>query len=296
MFLVMAVLAAASVSSVCLASTIPTTGLEAWLKADSITGVANGGSVATWTNSAGTGTTYNATASGTAMPTYYTSGINGRPVLSFDGSDDGMVMGATPMHNQSVFTIFAVIERATDPGTNAVIVGNIESTGGVRGMVFGTAGSVDSGINFNTSSVFYANGRNTANNSVRTTPVGSLTANTPHVISTSWVTGTGLTVYIDGVGPQALRSWVDGVTTNQVWMPTDPGLGIGTGLLISASWGIFKGDIAELIFYNGTLSSADYSAVDTYLYNKYVVPEPGTLALLATGLIGLLCYAWKKRR
>ena len=26
------------------------------------------------------------------------------------------------------------------------------------------------------------------------------------------------------------------------------------------------------------------------------VPEPGTLALLATGLIGLLCYAWRKRK
>jgi len=26
------------------------------------------------------------------------------------------------------------------------------------------------------------------------------------------------------------------------------------------------------------------------------VPEPGTLALLAAGLIGLLCYAWRKRR
>lgn len=27
-----------------------------------------------------------------------------------------------------------------------------------------------------------------------------------------------------------------------------------------------------------------------------VIPEPSTLALLATGLIGLLCYAWRKRR
>jgi hypothetical protein len=26
------------------------------------------------------------------------------------------------------------------------------------------------------------------------------------------------------------------------------------------------------------------------------VPEPGTLALLAAGLAGLLCYAWRKRR
>ena len=26
------------------------------------------------------------------------------------------------------------------------------------------------------------------------------------------------------------------------------------------------------------------------------VPEPSTLALIASGLIGLLCYAWRKRR
>ena len=27
-----------------------------------------------------------------------------------------------------------------------------------------------------------------------------------------------------------------------------------------------------------------------------MIPEPGTLALLATGLLGLLCYAWRKRK
>ncbi|MCG2685700.1 MAG: PEP-CTERM sorting domain-containing protein [Planctomycetales bacterium] len=26
------------------------------------------------------------------------------------------------------------------------------------------------------------------------------------------------------------------------------------------------------------------------------IPEPSTLALLAAGLLGLLCYAWRKRR
>ena len=31
-------------------------------------------------------------------------------------------------------------------------------------------------------------------------------------------------------------------------------------------------------------------------FDPYATPEPGTLVLLATGLIGLLCYAWRKRR
>jgi hypothetical protein len=35
---------------------------------------------------------------------------------------------------------------------------------------------------------------------------------------------------------------------------------------------------------------------DNMRMSSAVVPEPGTLALLATGLIGLLAYAWRKRK
>lgn len=34
----------------------------------------------------------------------------------------------------------------------------------------------------------------------------------------------------------------------------------------------------------------------TFLADLHAVPEPGTLALLAAGLISLVCYAWRKRR
>jgi hypothetical protein len=27
-----------------------------------------------------------------------------------------------------------------------------------------------------------------------------------------------------------------------------------------------------------------------------IVPEPGTIVLLAAGLLGLVCYAWRRRR
>ena len=43
-----------------------------------------------------------------------------------------------------------------------------------------------------------------------------------------------------------------------------------------------------------TPSSIYVGRVDEYRISQ--IPEPSTLALLATGLVGLLCYAWRKRR
>jgi hypothetical protein len=41
---------------------------------------------------------------------------------------------------------------------------------------------------------------------------------------------------------------------------------------------------------------AGWSIVDNVVGTSIAVPEPGALTLFVVGLIGLLCYAWKKRR
>ncbi len=56
---------------------------------------------------------------------------------------------------------------------------------------------------------------------------------------------------------------------------------------------LFAGYIAEIRIYND--ATVDRVAVESEMLATYV-PEPSMLALLATGLIGLLCYAWRKRR
>jgi len=47
---------------------------------------------------------------------------------------------------------------------------------------------------------------------------------------------------------------------------------------------------------NVNKSTATWAGINGFQLQATVVPEPGTLALLATGLVGLLCYAWRKRR
>jgi len=80
-----------------------------WLKADAITGVADGASITTWSDQSGNGNDFTqSTAS--KKPTYAqsNSNFNNKPTVTFDGSSDFLDYGNGSMNASSVYSIFFV--------------------------------------------------------------------------------------------------------------------------------------------------------------------------------------------
>ena len=80
------------------------------------------------------------------------------------------------------------------------------------------------------------------------------------------------------------------VTNGETSFTQDTGL-TGVGMNLTPVGGKYTAD--GIMLRLTTRSSGGTQYVDNF---NLVIPEPSTLALLATGLIGLLCYAWRKRK
>ncbi|MDX1660775.1 MAG: PKD domain-containing protein, partial [Gemmatimonadota bacterium] len=81
-------------------------GLVLWLKADGLTGLADGDPVGTWPDASGAGAdAVQATAS--RQPVYRTSRLNGLPALAFDAENDGMSTPVDPPTETTVFVVYA---------------------------------------------------------------------------------------------------------------------------------------------------------------------------------------------
>jgi hypothetical protein len=110
-----------------------TSNLQLWLSAETISGLADGQTVATWNDQSGKGNT--ATASGT--PEYQSTSINGRPAVHFTPADLDF-FNTTNTISTSAESVFFV--GGTDVGGDQALLGNTWSqhyTLRDRGGVFG---------------------------------------------------------------------------------------------------------------------------------------------------------------
>jgi len=90
--------------------------------------------------------------------------------------------------------------------------------------------------------------------------------------------------YVNGGGYEGSFNDEGGYTLVRWFEPQLGGINGG-----EAGW--FRGDIAEVMIFQGVLSDADRKAVESYLAAKYdiaVVPEPAAMSLLALGGLSLL--------
>ena len=97
-----------------------------------------------------------------------------------------------------------------------------------------------------------------------------ITLNAWHNVEVDWLKGAGtFTLSIDGV-------------------TSDPLLAAPT-----SGWSNSGATTAAVMEYTGDANPGNFT---TYIDGVKPIPEPSAVVLLASGLIGLLAYAWRKRR
>jgi len=268
-----------------------------WLKADAITGLAEGGTLTSWLDSS---TGYNndgTTIVGT--PTWHSSVINSKPVVRFtpgDGADEVQVPDTDNSLDLSDWTILVAFQTDAS-ATGTLLEKDNASSWNYLGYHRNTSGSENQFLG--------AGGQQWAR-----AQNGSVTA--PQIVA-YWhddAPSDDMRVYVDGLEPSPYLG--GDLSVNPVGAtPTASDL----PLQIGGNTGVMPADIAEIIIFNLPLDDSaggDLEDVTAYLGAKYgitvagtgnaaegllllqgapVIPEPAGL-----GLIGLALLAVRRRR
>ncbi len=127
----------------------------------------------------------------------------------------------------------------------------------------------------------------------------------PYITAGTWYYAAGTLLYNSGTN--TTTETISLYSTNGTLLGSNSGSATGAPTLLTTPTQVmigtertdrddimhFAGTIDNVKLYNTVLSGAQMS-LDASTNTD--TPEPSTLVLLAAGLVGLLCYAWRKRR
>jgi hypothetical protein len=210
--------------------------LSAWYKADAITGLSGGASVATWTDSSGAGR-HLTQATGANQPTYQTGVVNSLPVVRFDGTND--YLRVTSALATSARTAFCVAK--TDATGNYGIFDGITGTDVMRLSAGGT--------------LYYSTSGSTGTQTVSSLGTPAVTPNTDWHIFACVYDDTGSLRVNGGAGHSAAvgKVAVGGLTLGNIGFLNIP----------------LDGDIAEFLLYDYAMPLDEINAIGAHLGTKY---------------------------
>ncbi len=237
----------------------------------------DGTAVSSWRDKSGNGRDF--TASGSARPTLTNSGINGKSVLSFDGTDDRLSRASAMVTGNSGFTLFQVFE-GTFPGNGTALFAHSSGAGGTDSNDISVGLSADQGSNWLFGTL------RTRVSALRT----GVTANSDQRFDSVNVAGVGVVSLVGSFsstptstarfqGAQAPSSSGTSSLTSQV------GMTIGCRNNATPDQ-FYVGKIAETIAYNTALSTADRARVEAYLAAKWGISGVHAQATAASDPVG----------
>ncbi len=245
-------------------STLPADGMTLWLRADA--GVTqSSGKVSAWATQATNSVTVTQ-ATAASQPTYVGSGVNGRPVLRFDGTDDHLAFTNLPVNGLTGMTVFVVAANTAnqDPATHANASAIYWDETASWGTLYVSPYQTKVKYRFGTGQV------NNLPTYTRTNSIGSDFSITAAVHS-----GTTEALYVNGTQVHTGTG-----KTATIANCKDSGF-LGRGYNST----YYTGDIAEIVVYNRALTTQEIQSVQSYLNTKYFQKAPAITSQPASATV-----------